>query len=758
MRINHARRATVLAALALLTALAAPALAGDSPQPIRLLNQESMQGLGFEGVDVGEIQLVDAIPQLQDLGMSEVETQFVGSLLMPATGKNYGFADDLDGVPAIDVPAARPLSYTNMQLELDPANMPVQSMGDNGFFVATPDLPMGNYTVLIAQMEGNFDGSNGLAINEGLAFDTPSGTDWNGSLNGDFWTGRDTFPTVRKTATDFSQQTFFFEPADTSFPPDPAIPSFTFRQDDILVVGTHTDALLGGDPIGDTSLTLVIHHSPQLFTPGSVYQGLNEPIRPNEPFPPGTFCCFIDPEPEIEPEVDPDAAVSDTPVTPDDDVETPELIDPRPGIVDPVDTPDGTTSGTRTWVEVALIVIGGITVAVGFWVYNRTRVRGGASTPETPTPTPPVSSVPREKHPDSACDWELEILEVFGWKKLKTADPGHHPCCVYRIEIVTTIGAHDQAASFRQDVAPERQYIPDFNFAWSALNFEANASTRSGPAGRQDWQHGLGNPIDQTGDAPDEGYRQGHQGDERPEVAAHLHRDETTLVKVTLESGCDGSKHEYSARGESTIRMLATQECTNDDPADGCPVELNAFGMQETLVSGDLSISTMHAIGTDIDELEGRTEVALWDSHDHDSRDRLTYEHSDFAYDKGDKESFEWSAAFRSMTTLDAAQIVPQHVWPTTERVSAHIEQSMRHELKLSGVMHKGDCETNGCCGTANHACKCAPEFELVLDGGSSQITVAGKTTPLGRGWPADREQPHLSGDTDTWEADPPTP
>ena len=412
--------------------------------------------------------------------------------------------------------------------------------------------------------------------------------------------------------------------------------------------------------------------------------------------------------------------------------------------MDPVDTPDGTTDGTRTWVALALITLGGLVFAVGYWVYTRTRVR---------TPAPPVSSVPPTKDTVTACDWELEILEWTGWKKLRTAAPGHHPCCVYRIEIVTTIDAHDQVASFRQDAPAERQYIPDYNFSWQAMNFAANASTRSGPAGRQDWQHGLGDPVEQSDAASVEAYRQGHQGEERPEVVSHIHRDETTVVKVTLESGCAGSRHEFSARGESTIGMLATQECTNDDPADACPVELNAFGSQETLVSGDLSISTMHTIGTDIDELEGREGASLWDSHDHDSRDRLTYEHSDFAYDKGDKESFEWTAAFRSTTTLDAAQLVPEHVWPTTERVSTHIEQTMRHLLDLSGVMRKGDCEETGCCGHSSaHACKCAPEFTLAIDGGSSFVTVDGAVTPIGRGAPADRQTPHLAGDTDTWE------
>ena len=83
--------------------------------------------------------------------------------------------------------------------------------------------------------------------------------------------------------------------------------------------------------------------------------------------------------------------------------------------------------------------------------------------------------------------------------------------------------------------------------------------------------HGYGDPIDQSLLASESEYLQRFQGEEPPEVAVHLHHREETTVSVDLEAGCPEYDNEYNLAGSAELHMLATQECTNDDPAPPCP-------------------------------------------------------------------------------------------------------------------------------------------------------------------------------------------
>lgn len=418
---------------------------------------------------------------------------------------------------------------------------------------------------------------------------------------------------------------------------------------------------------------------------------------------------------------------------------TPDVVPDEPGAAgsDPIAQSDAPSSDDGFPWEPVAIGTGIVAIAGGY-----VATRKGKDDEETPVGVGPP---PDEVTPAHTCDWELHWLNGSSWDKLRQVAPGDHACCIYKVEIETTTTMHFLTASFRQDVQPERLYIPDPDFSWSGLDFSGHAATRSGPAGRQDWQHGAGDPVDQSMLAPDEGFWQSSQGEERPEVAARIVHRETTTITVTLESGCVDASHVYDGGGDGRLTFLSTQECTNDDPVPGCPVELNAFGRALSQVSGDLAWKLTHVTGSDIDELERAGHLRpLWDSHDHEMLETATRPEEFAGRDHNRIESFTWRAQIDNEIAYDAAQIVPEHVWPTTERVSAWVGSDATYDIQVTGVMTKGDCEGRGCCGhePQGHRCLCKPTFTLELDGDASVIKVDGTVTSIERDAPADRQDP----------------
>jgi hypothetical protein len=433
----------------------------------------------------------------------------------------------------------------------------------------------------------------------------------------------------------------------------------------------------------------------------------------------------------------------------------------------------------RIWVPI-LVFLGGLAIAVGgYWVYYRTRERPrpgtdtGGGEEEDPGDDPrdtPRPVIYGEEIEHSSCDWAAYFHDGTKWIPLREVGIASHECCVYRIKVQTMIRGHVQAAKARQDAGDGRLQIPDYDFSWTGLNLDGHTSTRSGPRGRLDWMQGLGDPTEQADLASDDEYWQRAQGEEPPELAVHLEHMEITRIDVDLEAGCPEYTNTYKGWGSGTLDVMATQECTNDDPTPECPVELNAFGWSWGEVWGDLDYWFGDTAGTDIDELEGamrrreqldpeerENEMAphaghpMWDGHDHETRDRATYQASEGGTDTQTFESDGFGAWIVSEYELDSAQLVPVHVWPTTERVSTHIESNITHAIDVEGSMMPRNCDSNGCGGHGD--CRCLPEFKIKFDAAVTTIAVDGKTFRIHRDpVSANRRTPPSSGGYRSWK------
>lgn len=777
---------------ALLTATLAAALfsstSADAGTAVSVFTLEDLSGFETTLTVDGLRELAPATPFGQ-FGFSEVEQQLIRGLTMPINPPLYAFGDNQDVPPVIDPSGTDPIGMGSMQVMFQPGQIPAPGMDDMWYSTLQGSLDSGNPTTLIwVEFGSDIDLGEQFAINEGAVLSLPSMDWWSSTFDADTWNGGNLFPTAMYNPDPFGLTMFQFEPPQT-FPPRPDIPGMVMRYENYLIIGVDTTALTAYDPLGTIGFGFHMHHSPGPFEPGIV-SGYPAPrartpesfptLATNEPLTPGTYCCYVDPVEDT-----PDEEVTSVEEDPTDEPAEEVVDEPGDEVTDdgptaevtvPADDelPDGGNledGSFRKWVPITLVIFGVAVMAGGFWIYYRTRERGrpgtgggGETAPgeeEGDDNDPRDVAVPGGQVEHTTCDWELHYWTGAKWEVLRAASS--HKCCVYKVRVETKVRRHEQVAKFRQDVKPERLYIPDLDFAWRAMNFDANTSTRSGPEGRLDWMQGMGDPIDLSGQAPDEAYWQKAQGEEQPEIAAHLLHDETTRIKVTLESGCTDPVNTYESSGDSSLTVLSTHECTNHDPAPECPVELNAFGWHWGEVWGELDWVVFDAQSTDPDELERltterseldpeqRSDISAstsasrtWDSHDHDTRDRMTYEGGDYDSGSDTKKGMNWTTWVRTEVELDAAQLVPEHVWPTTQRVSTHIEQKMAHTIKVGGIMKKGDCESTGCCtGNPGHVCECAPEFELTVDNAGSRIVVDGNTFSIERDpASADRNSP----------------
>ncbi|HSM01872.1 MAG TPA: hypothetical protein VK960_05475 [Acidimicrobiia bacterium] len=343
---------------------------------------------------------------------------------------------------------------------------------------------------------------------------------------------------------------------------------------------------------------------------------------------------------------------------------------------------------------------------------GRTRERGGHEDHPGDT-APPIA---HGEHIDSReCGWGLYFHDGTAEIAIREPAKGQHLCCKYVVRVTTDVVTHKQAARGRQDDDAERLRIPDFDYGWRWVDFSANASTRSGPAGRLDWMQGLGDPKDKPA-VPLDPYWQ--EGPEPPQVAAHLEHREITDVDITLEAKCPEYRNLYSVSAESDLELLATQECTND-AGDPCPVELNAFGFVGGWITGPGNIFAGVAdwTGTDPDELErsplaesrmraGGVPHVPSDSHDHVERDRATYEVSENDRASDAVERDDLLVTIENDVDIVAGQIVPREVYATTERVTAHIDAALEHDLQIQVDLTPIDCEKNDCGGHGECACK----------------------------------------------------
>ncbi len=782
------RRLAFGISLLMIVGLAIPgAVAQDTPSPIQVIDADDLQ-LGSNPADLADLA---ALPGVQTLGFNNVEGQLLRGMTVPVTANEYAFGDDISGVPIIRPAGTSLIGTGSAQVRFDVRpDMPLSgTMTADTLYLESGGgiVPGQDVTLLWFEFDSPVNLDAGLAINEGVVFSRPDVPYWMSDFPGDTWEGGFLMPTVTYNPDPFALTAYRFDGSGFAMED---FPGFVYRTGNMMFVGVDSGFLAQDGPLSELGYGLHLHWAESPFSPGFVAtyperEGRTPEtfplIRTNTAFTPNTYCCFVEPPAET--------TTTEAPAETTEAPATTEATTTTAAVVETTAAPTETTlagggnleSGSfREWVPI-IIMIGGIAIIVGgYWVYHRTRERprpgtgtdgGGEEEPDDDDPRDtPVPAIYGEEVEHQSCDWSLYFHDGAKWVPLKKAHFQSHECCVYRIKVRTRIKRHVQAAKARQDAGDGRLYIPDYNFAWQGLNLNGNASTRSGPRGRLDWMQGLGDPTEQADLAPDEEFYQIGQGDEPPEVAVHLEHSEITRVEVDLEAGCPEYENTYKGWGSSTLDVMATQECTNDAPAAECPVELNAFGWSWGEVWGDLNYWFGDTIGTDIDEIEGlmrrRAELdpvdredagiehqlkPLWDGHDHDMRDRATYEHHGGDTNTSVVNSDEFVMWIVSEYELDSAQLVPVHVWPTTERVSTHIDSDITHAIDLDGAMLAKNCAENGCGGHGD--CGCSPKFKLKFDAAVTTIEVDGKSFRIQRDpTTADRREPPTGGGYKSWK------
>jgi hypothetical protein len=448
----------------------------------------------------------------------------------------------------------------------------------------------------------------------------------------------------------------------------------------------------------------------------------------------------------------------------DEEAAEAEIDDALAEILDDLDEEDAAASDSGPWAIIAIAIAAAAAAAAALttiaMIARRRRLTAPADPSVTYTMAPdddprdvgPPEIYGEEVDQAGSCGWELDVNDGGNWRNVKPLAPGESPCCKYNVEVETEVLFHDSVASFRQDVLPERFYIPVMETAANALTWVSSTGTRSGPAGRQDWQHGQGNPVDQSDIGEPGAYWQRGQGEERPDVTTQMLHIELSRVKAWIEPGCTAHTHTFHTSSWGEVRVNADQECTNDNPGDACPVELNAYGAALGLAFGDTNMLFAHGIGTDIDELERHAEaiqnmspeerksldpqplplIGGWDGHDHDTRDKTHYEHTEGDGEHPMKDSDEWEAYFLTISVHFAGQLVPVAVWPSTERVSTHIGFGVDYGLHLRGEQERPACGAT-CSGHQDRACHDNAEFDLKIGVGGSVLSAGGKSVSLAR-------------------------
>lgn len=751
------------------------------------VNQEELEKLDVSR-SVGEI--LDLLPSTapSELGFSDTELVVVRAMTDPATASEYAFGDDPTTSPVIMPPGTSLVGTGSAQVIFDSFDLPPSgTMDANAVFLTSGGgITLGSPTTLIwFEFDGNIDLSQGLSINEGVVFARDNVPYWQSSFAGDTWEGGYLMPTITYSPNPFELFASRFQ--DGGFVQED-FPGFAIHEGNMLVFGIDSAYLEADGPLDELRYGLHLHWAEQPFTPGFVETYPERVgrtpddfplVRTNEPFTIGTLCCLAEAVETTTTATTTTTTTTEAPST----TEAATSTTVATGVTE-VTIPEGSnleSGAIRRWIPITVTILGVALIIGGFWVYYRTHERrrpgkkhgarpgGGEEGGDDPRDTPrPIPYGEQVEH--LSCDWAVYFHDGAKWVPLRQPSIASHECCVYRIEVATRIRSHVQAAKARQDAGDGRLYIPDFDFAWTGLNLIGHTSTRSGPRGRLDWMQGLGDPTDQAALAGAEPYVQHAQGEEPPELAVHLEHSEVTRVDVTLEAGCPEYTNTYKGWGSSSLDVLATQECTNDDPAPECPVELNAFGWSWGEVWGDLNYWFGDSAGTDIDELEGlaerraalgaanREEAAtehplkpLWDGHDHVTRDRATYEDHTGGTATNTVEQDDYTIWIESEYELDSGQIVPVRVWPTTERVSTHIESGIGHSIDVDGKMVPKNCEANGCHGHGE--CRCRPQFKIKFAGAVTTIEVEDKTFRIHRDpVAADRKMPPGAGGYRSWK------
>jgi hypothetical protein len=417
----------------------------------------------------------------------------------------------------------------------------------------------------------------------------------------------------------------------------------------------------------------------------------------------------------------------------------------------------GNTEGGSFSIWIPIVILG--VIVGGFTVYYRTRERtkqlppldGGEDDGDDPRDTPPPTAY-GEIIEYAGCGWALYWTDQWGVPQpLRLPGGLVEICCKYYVTVKTSANSAVLKQS-RQDGTTERLRLYDAGRDLDGVRIEARAGARSGPAGRQDWMQGLGDPTDQTGVKAGE-FRQLQPAEEPPDVSAHAEHWERTTLAVTLVAGCPEYTNLYDLEGESHMSVMATHECTNE-AGDPCPVELSAMGSMKGAIEGPQKFRTgvSHELGGTPDDLD-REQSSTDDQrtykpragHDHAEKDRVTYEFT--AEDKSTEvaDIDHLNIVVRNQVKLDAAQIVPEEVWPTTERVSAHVETTIGHEVTVRAFLKPEGCAANGCRG--HGTCGCDASFEVSLSRFGSSLVVEDKAYEVVR-----TPKPPGVDEWETWE------
>lgn len=413
----------------------------------------------------------------------------------------------------------------------------------------------------------------------------------------------------------------------------------------------------------------------------------------------------------------------------------------------------GDTPGESTFRQLFIvpIVLGGLLIVVGVWVYSRTRERETAP-PVSSTPPPPVPTPDR-------CDWAAYYDNGTRRVPLRTATG--HECCVYVVSMTSAIVDAQVTAKGRQapdvldgvdDAVDGRLRVFDHGFEFRGLDLWSWASARSGPAGRLDWmQAGPSANWPNTDGAPPtvpEDYRpQFRAHEEAPDAAISVRYDEVNRLRIVLEAGCPAHEHRYDASGDGIGDLQLNAQCDNTEASPECPVEIDALTYSQSAVVGDLAYAldiqtpgtpdeVEGTSGLDVREVDGVTFTGSHvDTHDHDTQATQTVEGStagNAPTTTTRADTFEMKVD--NLAIHDAAVTVPARVFDTTDAVTADVYTDFRHDITVDAAMTRTTCAPPGspCCGHTE--CACAPALQVSFTkGGDAWIDCDGTRHPINR-------------------------
>lgn len=358
-----------LLALALVAVAMPPA--GAQPEPEELPD-ELLAALDTTPEAIADLE---PNPAWSDLGLfSDDALRVIGAATEPATGGSYAFGDSKDVPPIIEPSGTRPTGVGSLLFELpDTWAPPAAGWTDAGAFAQTNrPLQAGDTFVLFwAEMDGDYDFTSGLTVNEGFPITVPGLPVWNSTFAGDTWEGANVIPNAVYDGTTLTYDVKQYQPPQQF--PLVDLAGFYYRSGNIMAMAVDATELAGLSPdatpaaaandgvdrtllyqgdsatrpaqfdplaIIDTMIVRAfVHAAIELFAPGFIWLTGDYEVAVTLAVLFATFQLLITPvipTPAPDPEPEP---------TPDPD---PTPADPAPGVVDqPADPGTGDPPSDR---------------------------------------------------------------------------------------------------------------------------------------------------------------------------------------------------------------------------------------------------------------------------------------------------------------------------------------------------------------------------------------------------------------------------